>query len=391
MATSSRKPREKLIDAALELFLSQGIANTATRQIANLADVNEATLFRNFKNKYGLLQAVIQEAHLFEALEQEIKSHLQNEEGDSTPTLKQYALAFLDAIASQEALLCSLIGEAENYAPEFKGNLAQALAATNEKLIPLMKDVIPERSLSPEVFAGLFHGLLLSYAVFRVTNQVPDPWSESENYVDAVVRLLARGEVAPSSFAEEHPVLDLARPTVQALLQQAKKQGTRDFALMYLLFSTGLRPEEICGLKISDRMADGQQHVLTVRNEGRSRQVPVNQWVLGKRYGSYTNNPLTKWLKGRKDPSDYLFVTDAGLGMTTDDVVLIWSKCCDAVGQEIDLWQCAQTWQVEMLMRGMSVDNLSILSGMSAELLQPLAERAMEKAALEQALELDKK
>ena len=65
MANSSR---ERLIHAALTLFLSQGVSQTTTRQIADLAGVNEVTLFRNFGNKYGLLQAVIQTAPTFRNL-----------------------------------------------------------------------------------------------------------------------------------------------------------------------------------------------------------------------------------------------------------------------------------------------------------------------------------
>lgn len=391
MANSSPKPRQKLIDAALELFVSQGVANTATRQIANLASVNEATLFRNFGNKYGLLQAVIQEAGLFESLETQIKSHLQSQSKDGPLTLKQYALAFLEAIASQDALLCSLIGEAENYTPEFKGSVAQTLAASNQRLSVLLQDVIPEGALADGTFTGLLHGLLLSYAVLRFTSQVSEPWSSPENYVDAVLRLLETKPEKTQAIVEDAIVQDLPRPIVQSLLQQAKKQGMRDYAVLYLLFGAGLRPEEICGLKQGDRMADAQQQVLTVRNEGRSRQVPVNQWILGKRYGSYTSNPLTRWLKGRKDESEFLLVTDAGLGMTPGDVVAIWQKACEAIGESFQIWQCGQTWQVEMLMRGITVENLSILSGVEVERLQPLAQRAREKAALEHAVELDKK
>ena len=42
-------------------------------------------------------------------------------------------------------------------------------------------------------------------------------------------------------------------------------------------------------------------------------------------------------------------------------------------------------------MRGMSQDNLSILTGSSAVELQPYIQRAQEKAALEQAIHLDQK
>jgi len=44
-----------------------------------------------------------------------------------------------------------------------------------------------------------------------------------------------------------------------------------------------------------------------------------------------------------------------------------------------------------MLTRGMSVDNLSLLSGLTPEQLTPYVQRAREKAALEQARLLDQK
>jgi hypothetical protein len=53
--------------------------------------------------------------------------------------------------------------------------------------------------------------------------------------------------------------------------------------------------------------------------------------------------------------------------------------------------QAQQTWCVEMLMRGMAVEDLSILTGWEAFKLQPYVARAREKAALEQALRLDQK
>ncbi|HEY9882666.1 MAG TPA: helix-turn-helix domain-containing protein, partial [Thermosynechococcaceae cyanobacterium] len=60
---AQRNPtRQRLIHAALELFAVQGVTDTTTRQIAELAEVNEVTLFRHFGNKHGLLLAVIEDA-----------------------------------------------------------------------------------------------------------------------------------------------------------------------------------------------------------------------------------------------------------------------------------------------------------------------------------------
>ena len=61
-------PRERLIQAAIELFTSQGVCETTTKQIAELAQVNEVTLFRQFGNKHSLLIAALEDAQVFDRL-----------------------------------------------------------------------------------------------------------------------------------------------------------------------------------------------------------------------------------------------------------------------------------------------------------------------------------
>lgn len=50
----------RILDAAARLFAERGYQATTTRQIADLADVNEVTLFRGFGNKQGVLAAVVE-------------------------------------------------------------------------------------------------------------------------------------------------------------------------------------------------------------------------------------------------------------------------------------------------------------------------------------------
>ncbi|MEK4427178.1 TetR/AcrR family transcriptional regulator [Solibacillus sp. FSL K6-1523] len=51
---------ERIIEAAIELVSKKGYKATTTKAIADLAGVNEVTIFRNFGNKRGILNAVIQ-------------------------------------------------------------------------------------------------------------------------------------------------------------------------------------------------------------------------------------------------------------------------------------------------------------------------------------------
>ncbi|MEO1180320.1 MAG: TetR/AcrR family transcriptional regulator, partial [Cyanobacteria bacterium J06636_28] len=118
------------------------------------------------------------------------------------------------------------------------------------------------------------------------------------------------------------------------------------------------------------------------------------QWILGKRYGAYTNNPLTKWLKSRKDDASDMFINEDGDPITVLDLQACWNlwwQDLDFIGENPKLIQARQTWCVEMLMRGMSLENLSILTGCGVTELGPYAQRAREKAAIAAATQLDRK
>ena len=51
--------RDKILEAALDLFSEKGFHATTTRKIAQKADVNEVTLFRHFSSKMDLFQEIL--------------------------------------------------------------------------------------------------------------------------------------------------------------------------------------------------------------------------------------------------------------------------------------------------------------------------------------------
>jgi site-specific recombinase XerD len=181
---------------------------------------------------------------------------------------------------------------------------------------------------------------------------------------------------------------------VHEILQRAKKRGLQDYALAYILFGAGLSPAEMVQLERSHHSSDTQHHLLQV-TRGNPRQVPINQWIMGKRYGSHRRNPLTQWLKSRKDQQSALFLNASGEPLSELELRQYWQVWTEglqtATGEIPAIAQAQQTWCIDMLGRGMSIAELSILTGWHAIRLQPYAERAREKAALEQAVHLDQK
>ncbi len=120
----------------------------------------------------------------------------------------------------------------------------------------------------------------------------------------------------------------------------------------------------------------------------------MNQWILGKRYGTYQKNPITQWLRSRKDNQTCLFLGAEEQRLTIDELQTIWQiltqDLITLAGQPPTLVQPQQTWCVEMLMRGMSLEDLQILTGQAIEQLTPYSQRAKQKAVLEQGIALDK-
>ncbi|MEM9326604.1 MAG: helix-turn-helix domain-containing protein [Bacteroidota bacterium] len=53
--------KEKILEAALELFAKEGYRSTSTSKVAKLAGVSEGLIFRHFGNKEGLLDAIVAE------------------------------------------------------------------------------------------------------------------------------------------------------------------------------------------------------------------------------------------------------------------------------------------------------------------------------------------
>ena len=164
--------------------------------------------------------------------------------------------------------------------------------------------------------------------------------------------------------------------------------------MVYVLFGAGLSLEEVIHLERSHSVVEPQQHILQI-NYGAARQVPLNQWVMGFRYGSTSVNPLIQWLKIRKDDHPAVFVNDASDAFTASELQNIWHKLTEDLltpqGESPRISQAQQTWCVEMLMKGIDLEDLSILSGMNIKQLEQYAQRARNKSALEAAARLDQK
>jgi hypothetical protein len=90
-----------------------------------------------------------------------------------------------------------------------------------------------------------------------------------------------------------------------------------------------------------------------------------------------------------------LFINAAQQPLTEAEIRQLWQELTTDLiapeGRSPTIEQVQQTWCVEMLIRGMNLEDMQILTGWENRQLEPYIQKAKEKAALEQAIRLDQK
>jgi AcrR family transcriptional regulator len=78
-AITTKGPRERILDVALDLFYSKGFLTTGINEIIQKAEVAKASFYKHFPSKESLCEAYLLERHeIWNAwLEDEIKKHSQ--------------------------------------------------------------------------------------------------------------------------------------------------------------------------------------------------------------------------------------------------------------------------------------------------------------------------
>ena len=412
MSVSRIPTRQRIVNTALELFASKGITETTTRQIADFAQVNEVTLFRHFGNKHGLLLAVLQEClQKYLVLAQVGESLMVSDissQSDLRRFLKYYIQSSLRALESVPELVRSLVGEAGQYPLESRQALAQGINQVNQTIATAIHDVLLnsrlQYSLPPIKLANLLNTCILGYAVITLTSDVQTIWSDRDEFVSTLVDMFVQ-EVIPISQAK--PIIDIPAETVREILLQAKKCGAKDYAIAYLLFGAGLTALDITRLCLMDYQHHANHGILRTRDKaGNERSVPLNQKILGHRYGSATNNPLSAYLKNRKnelkhdlkelqnsDNIEFLFFSSDRQPLSLEEIEHMWERWTQPYrnldGSPLTIDQARHTWCIEMLSRGMDVDSFSIISGIKPKELQAYQTRLNQKLAIDKAIALD--
>lgn len=159
----SDKTKLRIMDAASQLFSEKGYAGSTTREIAEVAGVNEVTLFRHFGTKEKLVKAIMDKYGGL-AIAENIEEKLS---GDYQSDLMFIGQMMMKVMMERNDAMRMAICESGNF-PEF-----QEIVRENPRQLRLMlaryfKNQMEHNVIQkayPEVLAQAFLGMFFSYSI----------------------------------------------------------------------------------------------------------------------------------------------------------------------------------------------------------------------------------
>lgn len=167
LQTAGRSPGEtrlRILAATRTLLAAKGRRGTTTREIAELASVNEATLFRHFGQKDTLIEACVE--HYCSTVE--LEELLASLDGDLERDLQRIGVALMQRMESvRDLIVMSLIEE------ESQGSVGDAAWRAPTAIKKIVAEYMAKRIAAgelrgdPVLLARFFMGMIFSYVMGR--------------------------------------------------------------------------------------------------------------------------------------------------------------------------------------------------------------------------------
>jgi AcrR family transcriptional regulator len=187
----AEETRARILAATREIFEHNGTRGTTTREVAERAGVNEATLFRHFGSKAALIGAMREEACGLD----EFRSLLTGLDGsDIASDVRMFSRLAVRRMEAQRALMCIALGEEATAgaapgldSPEWRGPrdvlrlLTEYFAARNAE-----GRIAGEPSLLARILMGMMFQVVVARKLWG--NDPVDP-----AVIDAIVDVFLNG------------------------------------------------------------------------------------------------------------------------------------------------------------------------------------------------------
>ncbi|MFZ5966115.1 MAG: TetR/AcrR family transcriptional regulator [Bacillota bacterium] len=182
--------KNKIINASIKLFSSQGYKKTTTKAIADLAGVNEVTIFRQFGTKTGILEEIIESrmTHL-ESIKEYIKNKAQY---DLQLDLFSIAVIYQTSIKRDIHLILALANELGSELHEQFGCIPKGLKIVLKNYFELY-GAKKELNFNPEFLATYFISANIGYIFFQTITGTAEETNIDEAYIRMTIESFVNG------------------------------------------------------------------------------------------------------------------------------------------------------------------------------------------------------
>jgi AcrR family transcriptional regulator len=187
-----KETSQRILDAAIRVFGRDGVSGATTREIARVANVNEVTLFRYFKNKNELLrQVIVQSSKRYEYVFADASFATP---ADLRRTVKTYAQTYAVKLRDNEDFVRTFFGELNRHLKLCRRLFVESAKPARQKFIAYLsaaqKAGLVRSNLDITTTADALTGMLLAGAIRR-------PLTESAysnvRYVETCVDVFLQG------------------------------------------------------------------------------------------------------------------------------------------------------------------------------------------------------
>lgn len=183
--------RERIIEAAVQVFGEYGFKGATTREIAKIAEVNETTLFRNFQNKEVLFKEVVERAA---SKMTEVTTTLGMSGNDLRQDLSYFAEMYSRVIEENEPIVRMLVGEAKRQPEEARLIAYNAWSPVKTQLVQFLTQAQQSGKIRRDIDAGqainAFSGAIFAHLLRRC--MVPPEFSQ-EDFLKTTIDIFVRG------------------------------------------------------------------------------------------------------------------------------------------------------------------------------------------------------
>ena len=191
-ASSADRTRERILNAALYTFSTDGIRGATTRKIAQKARVNEVTLFRHFRSKEQLLGAVLKRGMCSEV---EVLDAFFSWRENLRENMANYARYFYDHVEKKKGIARAFLAEGQILPKSMQTMIADVIRPVRERLINILTDAqsvgVVRSDLNIECALDAFKNALYA-GMLRQGAYIPCNYSP-EQYISTVADIFVRG------------------------------------------------------------------------------------------------------------------------------------------------------------------------------------------------------